>query len=304
MALWQSYLQPRDLREALEALRESPGPARVVAGGTDLLLDLLRGRDASLHTLVDISSIPELNEIRFESDHILVGAAAPLRRVIEDPGLRREAAALVEACELIGGPQVRNVATLGGNVAHALPAADGTIALLALDAQASLASAHGNRWMPLLELFAGPGRPSFDPAREILVAFRLPRLGPQESSAFERVMRPQGVAIAILNLAVWLRVSPAGTMEDIRIAVGAAGPRPLRAHQTEAVLLGRTLDHDALRQAAGALRSESTFRTSPHRATAEYRDHLVEVLLGRTLRKAWAAWEKRRGATDMQGLGA
>lgn len=303
MALWQNYLRPRDLEAALEALRSASGATRVVAGGTDLLLDLLQGREASLHTLVDISSIPELNEIRFESDHILVGAAAPLRRVIEDAGLRREAAALVEACELIGGPQVRTVATLGGNVAHALPAADGTIALLALDAQASLASAHGIRWMPLLELFAGPGRPSFDPAREILVAFRLPRLGPQESSAFERVMRPQGVAIAILNLAIWLRASAVGTMEDIRIAVGPAGPCPLRAHQTEAVLRGRTPDDEALRLATAALRSEATFRTSPHRATTEYRDHLAEVLLGRTLRKAWAAGA-RRGASDVQGPNA
>lgn len=301
MALWQSYLQPRDLRGALEALRQSPGPARVIAGGTDLLLDLQEGRQASLHTLVDLSAISELKEIRFESDHIRVGAAAPLRQVIGHPGLRREMSALVEACELIGGPQVRNVATLGGNVAHALPAADGTIALVALDAQASLASSEGIRWLPILELFTGPGRPSFDPAQEILVAFRLPRLGPREASAFERVMRPQGVAIAILNLALWLRVSPAGLIEDLRIAVGPAGPRPFRAHETEAVLRGRIPDDVALREAARSLRSEATFRTSPHRATAEYRDVLAEVLLGRTLRKAWAAWERQRDEHERQG---
>jgi carbon-monoxide dehydrogenase medium subunit len=210
--------------------------------------------------------------------------------------------ALVEACELIGGPQVRNVATLGGNVAHALPAADGTIALVALDAQASLASSDGIRWLPLLELFAGPGRPTFDPSREILAAFRLPRLGLGEASAFERVMRPQGVAIAILNLALWLRASPAGRIEDLRIAVGPSGPRPFRARQTEAVLRDRTPDHDILLDAAESLRAEATFRTSPHRATAEYRDHLAEVLLRRTFWKAWAAWERRRGVPAQEGL--
>lgn len=294
MALWQNYLRPRDLGHALDALRDAPGPASVVAGGTDLLLDLQQGHHDPLHTLVDVSAVPELTEIRFEADHVLIGAAAPLCRIIEHAGLRREAAALVQACELIGGPQVRNVATLGGNVAHALPAADGTIGLVALNAQATLASSEGIRSLPILELFAGPGRPSFHPGREILVTFRLPRRGAREASAFERVMRPQGVAIAILNLAVWLRASSAGSLEEIRIAVGPSGPLPFRARKTESVLMGRIPDDEALAAATEALRSEATFRTSPHRATAEYRDQLVEVLLRRTLCKAWAASEQRR----------
>lgn len=303
MALWQRYMRPKDLREALEALRQNPGSARVIAGGTDLLLDLQKGHQAPLHTLVDLSAIPELKEIRFESDHILVGAVTPLRQVIEHPQLRREASALVEACELIGGPQVRNVATLGGNVAHALPAADGTIALVALEAHACLASSDGIRWLPVLDLFEGPGRPAFDPRREILTAFRLPRIGPGQASAFERVMRPQGVAIAILNLGLWLRVSPGGRMEDLRIAIGPSGPRPFRARRTEAVLRDRIPDPEALVEAARALRSEATFRTSPHRATAEYRDHLSEILLRRTFRKAWAAWLRQRDELEKEGVG-
>ncbi|MGH2628470.1 MAG: FAD binding domain-containing protein, partial [Anaerolineales bacterium] len=121
MGLWTRYLRPLDVGEALEVLRRSPGPARVVAGGTDLLLDLQQGRHGPVHTLVDISRIPELREIRVGPDAIVVGAAAPLRDIIEHPTLVAEAPALVEACRLIGGPQVRSVATLGGNVAHALP---------------------------------------------------------------------------------------------------------------------------------------------------------------------------------------
>jgi CO/xanthine dehydrogenase FAD-binding subunit len=258
----------------------------VIAGGTDLLIDLQQGRHAPFRTLVDISAIPELQEIRLLPDGILVGAAAPLREIVEHRGLIAEAPALVEACLLIGGPQVRNVATLGGNVAHALPAGDGTIALLALGAEANLAAAEGRRWVRLADLFAGPGVPAFDPGREIIVSFRLPRLGPRETSAFERVMRPQGVAIAILNLAVWLRLSIDDVMEDLRLAIGPAGPQPFRAVHTEAILRGRRLDESRLQEAAQALRSESSFRTSPHRATAEYRDHLAEVLLRRTLRAA------------------
>lgn len=286
MGFWTRYLRPTELGDALEALRQAPGPARLVAGGTDLLLDLQQGRHAPVHTLVDISGIPQLRAIRIEPDAILVGAAAPLRDIVEHPTLAMEAPALVEACRLIGGPQVRNVATLGGNVAHALPAGDGTIALLALEAQAELASAAGKRWTPLPDLFSGPGRPAFDTSREILVTFRLPRLQPGETSAFLRTMRPQGVAIAILNLALWLRLAPDHVVEDVRLAVGPAGPRPFRARKTENVLRGHRLDDARLQVAGEALAAEATFRSSPHRATAEYRHMLAGVLLRRTVRQA------------------
>lgn len=295
MGLWTRYLRPEKLGEALEALRQSPGPACVVAGGTDLLLDLQQGRHAPIHTLVDISRIPELCEIRLEPNAIVVGAAAPLRDIVAHPTLAVEIPALVEACFLIGGPQVRNVATLGGNVAHALPAGDGTIALLALEAHAELASAEGRRWAPLADLFAGPGRPAFDLSREILVRFRMPRAHPGETSAFLRTMRPQGVAIAILNLALWLRLASDTVVEDVRLAVGPAGPRPFRAQQAENALRGYRLDEGRLRAAGKALADEATFRSSPHRATAEYRSLLADVLLRRTVRQAWA----RLGAEEV-----
>jgi carbon-monoxide dehydrogenase medium subunit len=140
------------------------------------------------------------------------------------------ATALTEACGLIGGPQVRVVATLGGNVAHALPAGDGTIALLALDADAELASLGKREWLPLAELFAGPGQTTFDRTRQVLVGFRVPLTVYREASAFYRVMRPQGVAIAILNVACWMRLSPSGEIEDVRIPADGGptwrAPRP------------------------------------------------------------------------------
>ncbi len=295
MGFWKRYLRPADLGEALEALRQSPGPARVVAGGTDLLLDLQQGRHAPVHTLVDVSGIPLLRAIRIEPEAIFVGAAAPLRDILEHPTLAAETPALVEACLLIGGPQVRTVATLGGNVAHALPAGDGTIALLALEAQAELASADGRRWAPLGELFSGPGRPAFDLSREILVTFRIARSHPGETSAFLRTMRPQGVAIAILNLALWLRLAPDHVVEDVRLAFGPAGPRPFRAQQAENALRGHRLDDARLQAAEAALAAEATFRSSPHRTTAEYRSLLADVLLRRTVRQALA----RLGAAEL-----
>jgi carbon-monoxide dehydrogenase medium subunit len=301
MQLWQHYLQPGSVEEALAALAHAPGPVAVIAGGTDLLLDLEAGRHPPVASLVDITAIPELGQIRLEADALWIGAGAPLARIVSDPAVQSGAACLVEACRLIGGPQVRNVATLGGNVAHALPAGDGTIALLALEARALLASAAGRRWVPLPELFAGPGRPAFDRQRELLVGFRLPVGGERIGTAFQRVMRPMGVAIAILNMAAWVQAGLDGTLQDVRLAIGPAGPRPLRARRTEAALRGRRLDRQAVSEATLALREEVRLRTSRHRASIAYRDHLLPVLLGRTLDAAYR--RARAASTGIAGSG-
>jgi len=288
MVLWERYLNPTSIQEAMQALQGAAYGARVIAGGTDLLLEIQQGRRPPVHTLIDITRIPELQTIDYSDDEINLGAAATHRAILENPLLNREARCLVEACALIGGPQVRNVATIGGNVAHALPAGDGTIALLALDAQAQLATADGTLWKPLEELFAAPGKPTFDPGREMLVGFRFRRQRPSEATAFRRVMRPQGVAIAILNMAVWVRKREDGALEDIRLAVGPAGPTPFRARRTEEVLRGGELTAQSLEHAQQTLLDEARVRASPHRATADYRRLLLGVLLERVLVAAGA----------------
>src|ERR671923_399924 len=141
MNLWQEYLRPTNLSQALKAFAEASRPILPIAGGTDLLLDLEQGRHAPVHTLLDVTSIEEMTALEVRGNELFVGAAVPVNRIVLDPLVITHAQALTEACNLIAGPQVRNVATLGGNVAHALPAADGTIALLALNAQAEIANA-------------------------------------------------------------------------------------------------------------------------------------------------------------------
>jgi CO/xanthine dehydrogenase FAD-binding subunit len=179
---------------------------------------------------------------------------------------------------------VRNTATLGGNVAHALPAADGTIDLMALGAQAVVASQEGLKIVPLEEIFLGPGKSALK--NEVLVGFQLPLRDAGEASAFKRVMRPQGVAIAILNLGIWLR-----RMEDklteVRIAVGPSGPVPRRMAAAENLLCGQTLSPAVLQKAYESILNEASFRTSRHRATSEYRQHVVGILLEETLRVAF-----------------
>jgi len=286
MSIWKSYVLARSVSEALQALTEAAGSVRVVAGGTDFLLDLQQGRHPPVDTLVDITQIPELTCLELRPEGLFIGAALPLNRLVASPLVQQHAQALYEAASLIGGPQVRNVATLGGNVAHALPAADGTIALLALGAIAEVASPEGRRSVPLQQLFAGPGQSTLRPRADILVGFLLPQRSLGQASAFRRVMRPQGVAIAILNTAVWLERQD-GCIREIRIAVGPAGPTPFRAQQTEAVLRGKSPAPEVRAAAYQALLEEARFRTSPHRATAEYRRYLAGLLLEEVLELAW-----------------
>ena len=292
MHLWEQYLRPTTVAEALHALRSDSDSVAVIAGGTDLLLDLEQGRHDPIHTLIDVTAVDEMREIRQEGDWLLIGAAAPLRQIIKADLIVENYPALVTACGLIGGPQVRNVATLGGNVAHALPAGDGTIALLALGAEAELANGSGTEWRPVEKLFSGPGQPAFDRKADILVRFRLPirRIG--EGSAFHRVMRPQGVAIAILNMAVRVLLDNKGLLAEVFISVGPAGPTPLRARGAEKALVGRTLDDSAIEDAVEVLRDDVNLRTSKHRSTAEYRYHLLPGLLRTCLLGAIAEAER------------
>lgn len=286
MNLWNSYHRAGTVTEALNALAEAPGSACVIAGGTDLMLDLQQGRRTPVDTLVDITSIAELNQLEVRQGELFIGAAVTINRIVRSELVRQHAQALVEACDLIGGPQVRNMATLGGNVAHALPAADGTIALSAIGAQVEIASLGGKRRIPILECFVGPGKSILLPGQELLTGFYLPLRSPGQASAFKRVMRPQGVALPILNLAVWLERA-ADVIKEIHIAAGPSGPIPRRLLKTEERLRGSRLEQAALAAAVLETASEARFRTSQHRATAAYRYHLVKNLLLDVLQVAW-----------------
>jgi xanthine dehydrogenase FAD-binding subunit len=286
MNLWQNYLQPKCLSEAMDAFANAPRPLAPIAGGTDLLLDLGQGRHSPVQTLVDVTSIVEMNVIELRGDELFVGASVPVNRIVSDPLAARHTQALTEACELIAGPQVRNVATLGGNVAHALPAADGTIGLLALDAAAEIASSSGIRRIPFQELFLGPGKSSLKHGEELLVGFYLPVIKNNQASCFRRIMRPQGVALPILNCAVWLEREN-DIVKDIRMAVGPGSGTPFRAAQAESTLRGGSFSELSLKRAYESLLSQAQFRTSPRRASADYRQHIINGLFSDTIAIAW-----------------
>ncbi len=313
MARWQEYHTPSTLAEALALLADYGAGARVVAGGTDLILEMQQGHAPTEPpaALVDVTRIAGLDSIDEQGDCIVIGAAVTHAQVEASELLRAHAAALVESCGVVGGPQVRNVATLGGNVAHALPAADGTIGLLAMGAQAQVAtwapstptSAESRlsgpddvytEWVPLLALFAGPGRNTLAPG-QLIVGFRFGHRAPRSGSAFDRIMRPQGVALPILGLAANVEVDADGRRATrATIAIGPAGPIPFRALHAEAALCAApdVADADALESALNAVlaaaHTEVAFRSSRHRASRAYRAEMLDVLLRRVLTRAIA----------------
>jgi carbon-monoxide dehydrogenase medium subunit len=286
MPLWNEYHLPTSVEDAVALLTRYDGKARVVAGGTDLILDLQQGNEHPVAALVDVTRITGLDAIREDAGTITVGCGVTHNQIVESQLLHQKATALVEASYVVGGPQVRNVATLGGNVAHALPAADGTTALNALDAEVEVASYTGRRWVPFTSLFRGPGQSAVDSTREVIVGVRFKATADREASAFSRIMRPQGVALPIMNMSVKVRVID-GRIAEAAIAVAPVAPTPFRCKQTEAFLKDKPAIAETIEAAIVVLLGECKPRTSPRRATAEYRREVLPVLLRRTLSKAF-----------------
>lgn len=292
MSTWREYYTPTTVAEALSILQQHGGDAQIVAGGTDLILEMQQGNHAPVAALVDVTSISGMNTIRQEDGWVVIGAAVTHTQIERSALVRQHGAALAESCSVVGGPQVRNVATLGGNIAHALPAADGTIGLLALDGQAQVCTWNGGSvecvWQPLLSIFAGPGRNTLA-VNQLIGAFRFALALPRQGSAFDRIMRPQGVALPILGLAAKLTCDETHTrVVNASIAIGPAGPIPFRATEAEAALQAMPrFDAAAVAAAVAAAQAQAHLRTSKHRASKEYRHELVEVLLRRVLERAF-----------------
>src|SRR5699024_2457206 len=159
--------------------------------------------------LIDITCIPELGDIGEEGDTVYIGAGVTHSTIVKSQVIADSATCLIESCGVVGGPQVRNVATLGGNVVHALPAGDGTTSLVALDAEVEVFYEGQRKRLPICDVFLGPGRSLLEVGRDLLLGFRFKKCGQGEATAFKRIMRPQGVALPIMGCAVWVKLDAA-----------------------------------------------------------------------------------------------
>jgi carbon-monoxide dehydrogenase medium subunit len=303
MKLWNHYHTPHTIDEALQLLNDYAGQAHIVAGGTDLLVD---ARAEIAHqpyeALIDITCIPELGDIREEGDTVYIGAGVTHSTIVKSQVIADTATCLIESCGVVGGPQVRNVATLGGNVVHALPAGDGTTSLVALDAEVEVFYEGQRKWLPICDVFLGPGRSLLEVGRDLLLGFRFKKCGQGEATAFKRIMRPQGVALPIMGCAVWVKLDAAlSTYESARISIAPVGPKPMLANEVEVELIGKAANRDTIESAAAFAQTVLHPRTSKYRATEDYRSEMITVLLRRTL--TLATERAKTGTAVPEGVG-
>ncbi len=284
-SLWKNYYTPDTVAEALELLRRYDGCARVIGGGTDFLVEARRGLRRPIEAIVDVSAIASLGTISHDQGYIVIGCGVTHTQIISDERIIRYGACLAESCGVIGGPQVRNVGTLAGNVAHALPAGDGTIGLLALGGDVEIASTTGTRWIPVKDTFVGPGKSVVDRHREVLTRLRFKPTGTREGSAFHRVMRPQGLCLPIISLAARLEVG-GDIITAASIGMGPVGPVPWFAEPVAAVLVGGTTSTVQYQKAVELALDNVTLRASKYRATREYRAMMIRTFLPIILARA------------------
>jgi len=274
------YHQPDSLASALALLADEPG-ARLVAGGTDLMVNLKKRRATPPTALVSLRGVEELAALTVSADgRLRIGAARCLTDIAEHPEVRAHYPALVEAVRLFGGIQIQNAATLGGNLCNASPAADSAPPLLAYRAEVELTGQGGSRALPLEAFLRGPGQTALA-AGEVMTAVLLERPAPGTRSLFLRKSRV-AMDLATVSLAMALEFD-GDTCRRARLAAGAVAPIPLRLSGAEAVLSGSTLDEDTLAE-AGRVAREEVAPIDDLRSSAEYRRHVVGVLLERGAR--------------------
>lgn len=275
------YLRASTLEEALAVLAEDGWQGtRPLAGGTDLMVELRNG-GISGGCLLDISRVAELRRIEVEDGKIRIGACVTFSEILEHEGLAVAAPLLQKAAGTIGSPQIRNVATLGGNVANSSPAADSLPALLVHESRVVLASLEGWRDLPLDAFLVGPYRNARRP-RELIVELVLQSMASGCHWDYLKVARRKALAIARLNLALMVKKAPDGRLELVRLALGAATPTPRRMESVEQILCGRPLNLELLREAAGLLAHEMVEQAGVRASTA-YKSVAVQGLLIRGL---------------------
>lgn len=279
------YAAPTSVAEAAKLLAGANGSAKILAGGTDILVQLREGmKDADL--VVDVKKIPELSELAYSSAKGLrLGASVPCYRIYEHPDLPRAYGALVDAARIVGGWQIQSRASVGGNLCNSSPAADTIPALIAHHAYAEIVGPTGHRNVAIENFCKGPGKNVLQPG-ELVVAIVFPPVLPHSGSAYERFIPRNEMDIAVVGAASKVQLTKTlDKIEFARVAVGAVAPTPKFCQEASEWLAGKPLTEETYAQ-AGELAKKVASPITDMRGTTEYRVHLVGVLVKRTLAKA------------------
>jgi carbon-monoxide dehydrogenase medium subunit len=278
------YLSPTSIAETVALLSNGHGRVRILAGGTDLLVQLREGR-AQADLVLDVKRIPELMAVEYDPQQGLrLGAAVPCAQTCAHPAMKAHYPGLVEAFGLIGGVQIQNRASVGGNVCNASPAADATPALIVHRAQCLVAGPGGQRQVPIEAFFSAPGKTVLQPD-EFLVALLVPAPEAGFGAHYLRFIPRNEMDIAIVGAGASLALDGAGKVRHARIALGAVAPTPLFAKEAGDSLAGKAPTPENLAHAAQLAR-QAARPIRDMRGSIEQRQHLAGVLARRALEKA------------------
>lgn len=279
------YVAPATVQEAVAVLAKHGPAARVLAGGTDIIIQAREGR-RDVAVMVDVKGIAELTQITHNGDGSLrIGAATPCARIYNDDGIKQRFPCLVDSASLIGGIQIQSRASLGGNLCNSGPAGDSIPTLIALGAACEITGPAGSRTVKVEDFCTAPGRNVLQNG-EMLVSLLFPAPAGNSGAAFERFIPRNEMDIAVANAAASVTLSADGqTFQSARIAIGAVAPTPLYVEAAGAALAGQPVNDETIAKASAAAQAAATPITDM-RGTIEQRKHLVGVLVRRTVNKA------------------
>ena len=278
-----THLKPKTLRKAISLLAQYNGKAKILAGGTDLV-NRMKEKLITPEYVIDITYIPGLDKIKYDAKSGLkIGALCPLIDIECSSLVKEKHGALARAVHTIGSVQVRNLGTIGGNLCNASPSADSAPILIGLDATARIFGPAGERVIELKNFFTGPGQTVLN-SGEILVGIEVPNPPPRSAAVYMKQSPRRAMDLAVVGVAVVLSLTPDGSLADIRIVLGAVAPTPIRAVKAEALIRGKRLDGDLIRNAA-RVASDEAEPISDIRSSKEYRKDMVEVLTERALQQ-------------------
>lgn len=277
-------MAPNSVSEVVSLLSEHGDRAKMLAGGTDIIVQLREGlREADV--VIDVKKIDDITSFHYcEENGLSLGAAVACYHLYEHPQLSQLYGALADSTHIIGGWQIQSRASVGGNLCNASPAADSIPSLIALNAEAVIAGPEGQRTVAVQDFCTGPGRNVLE-NNELLVAIQIPAQGGECGSAYERFIPRNEMDIAVVGVGSWIRLSDDGTIAESRISLGAVAATPLFAEEASASLVGKEPTEENF-AAAGELAKKIATPISDMRGTDEYRTHLVGVLVKRTLTTA------------------
>jgi aerobic carbon-monoxide dehydrogenase medium subunit len=280
------YFEPKTISEALALLAKHGAEAKVIAGGTDVMVDIKYKEEPGC--LINIKKIPGLGAIQENGGSLRIGALTTIRDLETSGLVRDKLPVLWEASHQFASLQIRNTATIGGNICRASPSGETLTPLLVLDAKAKIAFSDGEKTEPFTSFFQGPGKSTVG-SKGLLTEIDVPYPAAGSKSVYLKHAVRGAMDIAMVGVAVLITPDTAkNSLQDVRIGLGAVAPTPLRASKTESLLRGKPLTAALLKEAAAMAASESS-PISDQRSSAEYRRWIVEALTRRGLEQTWKA---------------